>query len=393
MRVFILAGEPSGDFLGACLASAMRTLVPDVVITGVGGVRMREAGVALVKESDHWGAIGIPEALRKAPALFAHGSQLAALLRAEPPDVLVLIDFGAFNVRFLNMLHAHGWPAGMRAVYFVPPGCWARNRAAGRLPFLVDAIATPFPWSAVTLRTADAPARIVWVGHPVLDACGVRRDRAAMRGELGVTPDAPVLLLVPGSRRAELRYLLPTFLQTVRRLTPRPTCLITVAPSLGEARLRRVLPDDLTIRLLHGIDYDYAQVADAALVTSGTATLEVACLGVPMVVAYKGSWGVNLQVRVLQALKRAPKYFSLPNIIADAPVVPEFFQKAATPTALAAALAPLLIDTPARRAQCDAFTAIRHSLGDGQAILRTAALVCEVAGVSPALPIPAALPE
>jgi lipid-A-disaccharide synthase len=386
MNVFIIAGEPSGDFHGARLAQALRVLAPGVTLRGVGGARMRDAGVELAMVSEHWGAIGIPESLRKAPAMYAHGYRLAAQLQVNPPDVLVTIDFGAFNVRLLKLLRKRGVPG--KRVYYIPPGSWARDRKPGALPFLVDAIATPFPWSAHNLRAAGAPSRVVWVGHPVLDVAA-SCDRAAVRAALEIAPDTPVLALVPGSRLSEMRYLLPTFVETVRRLQPAPVCLVTVAPSLGRERLARLLPSDLPVRLLDGIDLTRLPIADAALVTSGTATLEVACAGVPMAVAYKTSPGTHLQVQLLVALGKAPKYFALPNILADAPVVPEFYQAAATPDALAAAVTPLLADTPARRAQTEAFAAIRHTLGDGRAVLRTAALVCEVAGVTPAETVPA----
>ncbi len=389
MNVFILAGEPSGDFHGARLALALRTLMPGVALAGVGGARMREAGVELAMVSEHWGAIGIPESLRKAPALIAHGLRLAALLQAHPPDVLVTIDFGAFNVRLLRLLRKRGVP-GAR-VYYIPPGSWSRSRKPGALPFLVDAIATPFPWSAANLRAAGAPCQVEWVGHPVLDATATPCDRAAVRAALDIPAAAPVVALVPGSRLSELKYLLPTFVDTVRRLQPQPVCLVTVAPSLGQDRLARLLPADLSVRLLDGLDPARLPIADAALVTSGTATLEVACAGVPLVVAYKISPGTHLQVLALQALRMAPKYFGLPNILLDAPVTPEFFGRAATPTALADALTPLLTDTPARRAQTDAFAAIRRTLGDGHAALRTAALICRVAGVTPAAAVPGAL--
>ena len=147
MRIFLLSGEPSGDLHGAHLARALRALDPQVSITGVGGSRMRQAGIDLVEESEHWGAIGVAEALGKLPTLYRHMCRLADRLRNDPPAVLVPIDFGAFNVRLLRMLQG----SGIRSVYYFPPGCWSRHRAPGQLPFLVNAIATPFTWSAENL--------------------------------------------------------------------------------------------------------------------------------------------------------------------------------------------------------------------------------------------------
>ncbi len=374
MHVFLLTGEPSGDLHGAHLAAALRALAPDCRIRGAGGPRMAAAGVELVARSEHWGAMGIPEALRKVPMLLWQKARLTRLLTADPPDVLVTIDFGAFNVRLLRGLRG----AGIKTVYYIPPGCWSRARSAGDLPALVDAVATPFPWSAETLRAAGARAE--WVGHPIRDYCRLTVSREEARRALSLDDNRPTVAIVPGSRRAELRYLLPVFLETAR-LLPAPQVLLTVAPSLGEAAVRAVVPPDIDTRYLDGMDYDRLQAADAALVTSGTATLEVACVGVPMVVAYRASVASYLQYLLL--LRGRLGHISLPNILADAPVVPELLQYDATPETLAAALTPLLTDTPARRMQTDAFAHIRENLGDAGAVEKTARLVLELAGAEP----------
>ena len=185
MRIFILTGEPSGDLHGAYLASALRALDPSITLCGVGGTRMAQAGVDLVARSEHWGAIGLVGALAKVPRLCREMFRLQRLLRDDPPDGLVLIDFGGFNVRLLQRLR--GTP--MHKIYYIPPGCWSRQRGPGNLPFLVDAIATPFPWSADNLRRARAPATIEWVGHPLLDYTLHADSRASARRHLGVADD------------------------------------------------------------------------------------------------------------------------------------------------------------------------------------------------------------
>lgn len=373
MRIFLVTGEPSGDLHGAHLARAIWQLDPAVTICGIGGARMRATGVALEAVSEHWGAIGIPDGLRKLPGLLWQMHRLTSHLRANPPDVLVPIDFGAFNVRLLARLQA----SDIRSVYYIPPGCWARHRAPGRLPFLVDAIATPFPWSAENLRLAGAPSRIEWVGHPLLEYTRAAAGRDAARAHLGLAGDRPVLALIPGSRRTELRYLLRPFLDAARRITPRPLCLLAVAPSIGIEAMKPALPPDLDIRLLDGIDPLAIRAADAALVASGTATLELACLDVPMVVSYRVSRTGYQQYRLIDRLRGLP-YVSLPNILAEAAVVPELMQYDAVADKLAAAVAPLLQETPNRLAQLQAFRDIRGWLGNGQACLRTAEMVLEV---------------
>jgi lipid-A-disaccharide synthase len=374
MRIFIVTGDPSGDLHGAHLAQALREQDPLITLRGVGGVRMRRAGVELVAESDHWGAIGIAAAVCKVPYLLRQISRLAALLRADPPDVLVLIDFGAFNVALLKKLRG----SGIRSVYFIPPGSWSRDRKPGKLPFLLEGIATPFPWSAENLRGAGAPARIEWVGHPLLDYCREAATREEARARLGISSTQPVLALVPGSRQLEVRYLLDAFLAAAQQLTPAPLVLLAVAPSLQNAPQWRALPAGLEIRRLEGLDYSLLPAADAALSASGTATLELACLRVPLVAAYRCSLFGELEARV-QARGWGLRYFALPNILAAARVVPEFFQREAHPAALAAALTPLLSDTPERRAQLESFTRLRDMLGTGHACERTATMIREIA--------------
>ncbi|MHB0938121.1 MAG: lipid-A-disaccharide synthase [Armatimonadota bacterium] len=378
MRIFILTGEPSGDLHGARLAQALTVQHPAVELLGVGGTRMRRAGVRLLMESEHWGVIGIAAALGKLPYLLSRLHAIERILRADPPDVLVPIDFGAFNMHLLRRLNG-----GIPTVYYIPPGCWSRHRQPGQLPFLVQAVATPFPWSADNLRAAGAPARVEWVGHPILEYTQVGGTREEARSKLSLRPDRPTVAVVPGSRREEVRRLLPVFIGALQRLSPAPQVLLTVAPSLGEPAIREILAragaQDLEIRLLDGIDYAQVRAADAALAASGTATLELACLDVPMVIAYRSSFATLVQFKIA-ARGGQLRFIGLPNILADAPVAPELLQDAATPDALADALTPLLTDTPARRAQLDAFAGIRANLGDGHACEKAARLVLEVGG-------------
>ena len=377
MRIFILTGEPSGDLHGARLAQALIAQHPAVELIGVGGTRMRRAGVRLAMESEDWGVIGIAAALGKLPYLLSRLREIERLLRADPPDVLVPIDFGAFNMHLLRRLNGC-----IRTVYYIPPGCWSRRRKPGQLPFLVHAVATPFPWSAENLRAAGAPARVEWVGHPILEYTRVDGTREEARTKLGLHPDRPVVAVVPGSRREEVRRLLPVFIGALQRLSPAPQVLLTVAPSLGEPAIREILSragaQNLDIRLLDGIDYTKVRAADAALAASGTATLELACLDVPMVIAYRSAFATWLQYKIASRGGQL-RFIGLPNILADAPAVPELLQDAVTPAALAEALTPLLTDTPARRAQLDAFAGIRASLGDGHACEKAAKLVLDTA--------------
>ena len=381
MRVFILAGEPSGEMHGAHLAQALHALDPTITLTGVGGTRMEQAGVTLIARSEHWGAIGVAQALGRVPRMVLEMHRIQRVLRDDPPDILVLIDFGAFNVRLLRRLRG----GGLRTLYYIPPGCWSRRRAAGDLPLLVDAIATPFPWSAENLLSVPSTAKIEWVGHPLLDYTTSAASRAQARQLLGVTDAQPVVALLPGSRRTEVRQLLAVFLSATRHLTCRPRLLLSVAPSIGVDVVRRFVPADLPVDYLDGMDYARIAAADAALVASGTATLELACLDVPMVVAYRASAALWLQYQIFSRVI-GQRMIALPNILVQAEVVPELLGANATPRKLASALTLLLTDTPLRRAQLDAFREMRGLLGDGTAVARTARMVLEVAAGHPLLP-------
>lgn len=375
MRIFLLTGEPSGDMHGAHLARALLAAEPQLQLFGIGGPAMAQAGVKLQARSEHWGAIGIPDAMRKIPGLLVRCNLLARQLRAEPPDVLVLIDFGAFNMHLLRKLRG----SGIRSVYYIPPGCWSRSRAAGELPSLVQAVATPFSWSADNLRRAGAAARIEWVGHPIAEYTRQAATRSAARAVLQLSDSQTVLALVPGSRKSEVRYLLKNFLDAAKLLQPAPVCLLSVASSIGKTAIMRTAPVDLDIRYLDGLDYQLLPAADAALVASGTATLELACLDVPMVVAYRGSLASQLLYLYLSRTGRIPEFISLPNIVAEAKVVPELLQDYASPQGLLEAVRPLMVDSTGRNAQLHAFAAIRQSLGDGNSSELTAEMILEVA--------------
>src|SRR6266851_4026712 len=254
LNIALFAGEYSGDVQGAALAAALRERCLETVVRGqgsgasasadlspltphpsplslwgVGGARMREAGVELRFDSTHWGAMGTYEALKLAPRLLWVLSRVKRDLLAARPDVLVLIDFGAFNAR------AAAWAKrqGLRVFYYFPPGSWRRGpiRPGPRsLPTVTDRIATPFPWSETALREAGADAH--FVGHPLLDIARPTMSREAFRELHGIPLDAPLVCYLPGSRRHELRYIWPAMQGAAAALSQRiPGLAHVVAPA------------------------------------------------------------------------------------------------------------------------------------------------------------------
>jgi lipid-A-disaccharide synthase len=368
--IFIMTGEPSGDYHGATLARELQRVDPELRIIGAGGTRMREAGVEIIANTEHWGAIGIPEALMKLPKIYLAEKKLLRYLHKNCPDVIVTIDFGAFNVQFIKDLG----DISSKKLYFLPPGSWSRNRKPGILPNLVDAIATQFPWSAENLRSANGRARIEWVGHPIIDYCKTSITADEARNNMNVG-DRKVLLLAPGSRSAEFRHLTRAFMAAAQLVPNNPLILLALAPSLREKYAKMSKPANLDIKVLDGFDYNYAQIADAAIACSGTVTLELACLNVPMAVAYRGSWASWVQYKIVAS---TIKYMALPNIIDDSSLVPEYIQLAASPENLATTAIELINPTPTRQAQLDGFTRIRSSMGEGGAIEKTALMVFDL---------------
>jgi lipid-A-disaccharide synthase len=348
MQAFVVAGEPSGERQGAALAAAIRELDPGARISGVGGHAMAAAGVELFCRSVGWAAIGVGEALKKVPALWLKFRAIRRHLRRHPPDVLILIDFGAFNLRLARAVQGSGIPI----LYYFPPRSWSREPPTGQLTNLVDAIATPFPWSERVLSGGRAQVR--WVGHPLVEQVRPRLSADEARRRWSIDAGERVIAIAPGSRGQELRYLAPQLAGAARLLkasTPSLRFVVSVAPGrshdLMRRRFRRVGIEPI---LIDGLDPDALQLAEVALVTSGTATLELAILGIPMVVVYKVSPTSQAQYAILRRMRGPLRFIAMPNVIAQRHIVPELLQERARAD-LIADEARRMLDSPQTREQ------------------------------------------
>jgi lipid-A-disaccharide synthase len=413
--IFMVAGEASGDWVGALLAEALRRQRPGVSIAGIGGRRMAAAGVELFADSSGWGAIGVFEAASRVPRVWWALRATRRHLGKAPPDALVLIDCGAFNLPLARCARC----AGIATLYYFPPGSWSRRLRSAELRELADVIATPFPWSRDLL--AGGRARVEWVGHPVVEAARptVSAEEAGRR--YGLDANRPVVALAPGSRKQELRYVLPVLAGAgarlaaqVRDIHGRSCVKVRLSSSPRQRRGRRgrsllhqdnalmqetpqfIVPvaatvDRLTVEktlarfgvratLLAGMEYNALQLADAAAVCSGTATLEFACLGIPMVAVYRASRATTLQYRLIRGLIGRQRFAAMPNIIAQRETVRELLGSAAAPEAVAAELAALLGDEERRTMMKRDLAEVAAALGQPGASDRTAALVLELAG-------------
>ncbi len=402
MRIVITAGEASGDLFGAELARALRDLDPNIVVSGIGGPRMRRAGVTLVRDSSTWGSIGVVNALKVLHRALAGYAALRRHLRAHPPAVLVPIDFGAFNVRVGRFARTLGIPV----YYFIAPGSWRRSGPIN--PSLLEAadyFCTQFPWHAERLRAAGAHAE--FYGHPLLDLAFPSQPPEAIRRTWGLEADAPVVCILPGSRRHEVEHILPALLDAaalVRDQVPGTHFVLGLAEVVDRGQVGRILracgwsarepaegqggprpgatPLAASSRggrevvVITGRTYDCLAVASAALCASGTVTLESAILGVPHLIVYRGSFGMRLQYLLV---KHKIGYIGLPNLLTDASICPELLDRAATPERIAAECAALLLDEERARAQKDGFARLMELLGQPGVIRRAAERILDVA--------------
>ncbi|PYM17039.1 MAG: lipid-A-disaccharide synthase [Candidatus Rokuibacteriota bacterium] len=373
--IMIVAGEASGDLHGATLATALRTLTPQCRLVGMGGPKMRAAGVEVREDVTAAAAVGWTEAVSRVPRLYGAYRRLTAMVARERPAALVVIDFPEFNLRLAAAASARGVPV----VYFIAPQIWAwrggRIRAMRRRVSLVLAI---FPFEVPLYRAAGVP--VEFVGHPVLDALTTAPSRVEARRQLGIADDALVIGLLPGSRREEIDRVLPIMREATARIgaDPPPRFLVALAPTVTRETAACHLDHDGRLELVEAATYSVIRAADVLLVASGTASLEAAVLGTPMAVCYRVSRLTEIMSR---SLVRVP-WISVVNLALGRQVVPELYQANATGASLAAEASRLIRDAGARRAQSDAFAELRTELGDPGVGARAARCVLAAAGAS-----------
>ncbi len=362
----ILAGEVSGDAHGARVAREIRRRWPGVEMVGLGGERMAGTGVRLLCELDQLAVMGFVEVFRKLLFFLRLEKRIVRLLREEPPDLVIPVDYPGLNLRVAS--HAAG--LGIPVLYYIGPQVWAwRAGRAERLSRLANRIAVILPFEAPLYRAHGGRAR--FVGHPLLDE-EVRADPESLARSLGVEPGRPVLALFPGSRVQELRRHTGPFIETaheLQRRVPNLAVVVSKVSSLADSAYRPfpfpVTEDAHSLRAL----------AAAGLVKSGTSTLEAALAEMPFAVAY-----VTHPVTFMLArrLVRIP-HVALANLVAGDRVVPEFIQGDMAPVAVADALEPLLDRSSGEsQAMVAGLRRIRHALGSPGASVRVVDLVEEL---------------
>jgi lipid-A-disaccharide synthase len=355
------AGEASGDLHGAVLCRALRELEPGVRLVGMGGAHMAAAGMDVIVDPTGRAAVGTSEALGRIPFLYRAYRLLVKRLRRERPRALVLIDFPEFNLRLARQARR----ASVPVVYFIPPQLWAWRRGRVRqMARRVSRVLAVFPFEPALYEKARVPVELV--GHPLLDALPLDLTRDEARRRLGTDPGHSLIGLLPGSRQEEVERLLPPMLEAAQRLAAadgRRRFVLGLAPTVSreqaQTHLHRVA-GSLTVELVSGRTYEVMAGAEALLIASGTATLEAALLGTPMVVCYRVSRTTEIIARLLARVQ----WISLPNLVSGRAVVPELIQEDVTGARLAAEASRLLEDPVAATAQRAAFKELRARLGE-----------------------------
>ncbi len=373
-RVLVSCGEASGDLYAGALGSALRERDPSVSVAGFGGARLQAAGATLLGDYRGISVTGLTEALAVLPRSYAMLRRIGRAAEAHPPDVFVAIDFPDFNFRLLPVMRR----LGARIVYYVSPQIWAWR--ASRLETLrryVDRMLVIFPFETAFYEKASIP--VTFVGHPLIDLAVARHPRDRWLSGVGLDPARPVVALLPGSRPSELRHILPVLAASARPIAgavPRGPFLVARAPALADALfepLQAVREAGWPLAVIEGATDDVLAAADVVVTASGTATVQTALHGTPMVIVYRLS---ALTYALARRFVRVGTY-GMVNLVAGRPVVPELIQAGLTPGAVAREVVSLLQDRGRRDAMRRDLADVRARLGEPGASARAATAVLD----------------
>jgi lipid-A-disaccharide synthase len=388
LTIMLVVGEPSGDQLGAQFMAALKTIAPETRLVGVGGPAMEAQGLKSLFPLDATSVMGLREVVPRIPAILARVRQAVDFAHETQPDLVMVIDSPDFTHRVARQIRRRD-PA-IRIANYAPPQVWAsRSYRAKAMASYIDAVLTLFDFETEFFRRAGIAA--FPVGYPVIERARAMKDGAEFRRRHGIAADAPLLAVLPGSRRNEIRFILPAFKETARSLARTIPGLVSVMPTIGHvAPLVRSAAADWPspVHVVEGDDEKFASfdAADAALAASGTVTSELALAGTPMVAAYRLGWLTYALARPFVNVR----HITLINLVLGRAAVPELIQSACTPEGLARVVTPLLADTDIRRRQIADLAEAARAFGLGQEApsLRAARVALNLAGRAISRPIP-----
>ena len=373
-KILLVTGEASGDIHGAHLALALHELNPAVELIGVGGSRMSAAGVSLLSQVDRVDAMGVP-GIRQLMKGWKTLRTLSRYVQHESFDAIILIDSPGLNLRLAKVAAK----SSHTIIYYIAPQVWAwGSRRLTLIRKVVNHVLAILPFEEAYFQNAGIPC--TYVGHPLLDEVRSSYDKARERQRLGLNTKSLVIGLLPGSRARELQDALPTLLKTVQQIRdrfPLIQVLLAQAHSLSDSVIHEILEySGQPVRVVKGQANEVMAASDLLLVTSGTATLQAALIGTPMVVVYRAS---PLTYQIAKCLVKIP-YISLVNILAGKEIVPELIQNRMTADRIAQEALAILRDPDRRDAMKQAFQAIRVSLGTPGASKRAAQFILTETG-------------
>ena len=372
-RVMIIAGEASGDLHAAKLVKAVHLNNPDIEFFGIGGEDMRKAGVKTLVDSADLAVVGLFEVLAHRKIIFGALEQMRELLRTFPPDLLLLTDYPEFNLRLAKTAKE----LGIKVLYYISPQVWAwRQKRVHTIRERVDMMAVVFPFEEEFYRQHNVPVR--FVGHPLVDEVISSQSITILRNEFSLSSKQPVVGLFPGSRRSEIKRLLPIILKTASRLQqqrPDIQFVMPLASTIPEDLIKPALEHSgLDIRLIKHRSHDVIEACDIILTVSGTVTLEIALLEKPMVIINKVNWLTYLIVSRMLKID----YIGLCNIVAGKQIVPEFSQYRARPSLLVKEIIHILDNAEYRNSMVRELALVREKLGGTDGIRNIARLTVEM---------------
>ncbi len=360
----IIAGEASGDLHGSGVVRELKNIDPGIDVYGVGGDRMKREGMTLIYHIRELGFMGFIEVLKHLPLVKAMERTLEQIIKLKKPDVLVLIDYPGFNLRFAAVAKKYN----VRIVYYISPQVWAWNKGRVRkMRGLVDKMLVIFPFEVDFYRHEGIDAE--FVGHPLMEVLESRLDKPSFCKRYGLDEQKGIIAMFPGSRLQEVENIFPSMLRAAKGVATAlgSEMAVGVAPTLDEKYFKTFFRVD-GVHMVKGATYELMQHAQFAFVTSGTATLETACFATPMFVVYRTSWLTYFIGRMLVRVKN----IGLVNIVAGTRIVPEFIQYQATAKNLMRSALELLSDSEKLAKMRLDLSKVRGMLG-GQGASRTVA--------------------
>jgi lipid-A-disaccharide synthase len=376
-KVLIVTGESSGDLYAAQVVEAIASIAPQVQLYGIGGNEMERRGVNLLFSSSELAVVGLTEVIEKLGHIWKAWREMKRFIVDQKPHLAVLIDYPGFNLRLARVLKDNAVPV----LYYVSPQVWAWH--SGRIKKIaqwVSKMAVILPFEVPIYQQAGVD--VEFVGHPLLDILDVDISRDEARRHLGVPPDALLIGLLPGSREREVKALLPPLLGAATILSRKfPSCrfMLPLASTVGRDLAQRFLAGShLALEVVEGRTFEVMKAADLLLVVSGTATLEGAIAGVPMVIIYRLSRISYLIGRMLVKVK----CIGLANIVVGKKVVPELIQNDVTPQRIAQEAEKILRDPETRDEIEAAFKTVKEKLGAKGASRRVAQIALHMMGTA-----------